>query len=136
MARVTGIGGIFFLSTKGKGNELAAWYEENLGMSLNDFGGSIMEWKDDTTEDGGLTVWHIADHDSQWFSPSQARFMINYRVDDMAGLIEKLTKSGIAIQQGPEYHENGVFAWIMDPEGNRIELWEPMIWDDKNKRDH
>lgn len=135
MARVTGIGGVFFMSTQDKGSDLAKWYQEHLGMNLNDWGGAILEWKGDTAEDGGMTVWTVADHDSKWFSPSEARFMINYRVDDMAGLVKQLEAQGIEILQGPEYHENGVFAWISDPEGNKIELWEPMIWDDKNKRD-
>lgn len=134
MAKVTGIGGVFFMSSKGKGGELADWYRQHLGMNLNDWGGAALEWKDDTAEDGGMTVWHVADHDSQWFSPSEARFMINYRVDDMEGMIRQLTASGIEVMQGPEYHENGVFAWISDPEGNKVELWEPKIWDDKNKR--
>ena len=134
MARVTGIGGVFFMSSKGKGSELADWYRKHLGIDLNDWGGAALEWKDDTAEDGGMTVWHVADHDSQWFSPGKSRFMINYRVDNMAELIEQLAAGGVEIQHGPEYHENGVFAWVMDPEGNKVELWEPMLWDDKNKR--
>ena len=81
-----------------------------------------------------LTVWHVATQDSEWFGPSNARFMFNYRVDDMDALIRKLEAAGIELVGEPEYHENGVFAWIMDPEGNKIELWEPKIWDDKNKR--
>ena len=62
------------------------------------------------------------------------RFMINYRVDDLRALIVKLTAADVEILKGPQYHENGIFAWIVDPEGNKIELWEPMIWDEKNKR--
>ena len=133
MAKVTGIGGVF-VKSRGKGSELAAWYKDHLGMNLEDFGGSILNWQDDQAEDGGMTVWHVADSDSEWFSPSDSTFMINYRVDDMAALIEQLTSAGIEILQGPEYHENGVFAWIMDPDGNKVELWEAKIWDDKNKR--
>lgn len=133
MAKVTGIGGVFFLA-KGEGSALAAWYEEHLGLTLEDFGAAIMNWKDDTAEDGGMTVWHVANHDSPWFNPSESRFMINYRVDDMDGMVEQLTSAGIEIVQGPEYHENGAFAWIMDPDGNKIELWEPKLWDEKNKR--
>lgn len=71
---------------------------------------------------------------SDWFSPSQSRFMINYRVDNMAAMIEQLTANGVDLLKGPEYYENGVFLWIMDPEGNKIELWEPMPWDENNKR--
>ena len=134
MAKVTGIGGVFFKSSKGKGSELSEWYQEHLGINLTDWGGAILEWKDDTAEDGGMTVWTVADHDSQWFGPSESRFMINYRVDDMDGLIEQLKQAGVGILHGPEYHENGIFAWIMDPEGNKVELWEPMLWDNKNKR--
>lgn len=134
MARVTGIGGVFFLSKKGDGKDLAVWYEKHLGMKLEEFGAVVLNWQEDTAEDKGITVWGVGDRGSQWFKPSDSSFMINYRVDDLEKLIEQLTASGIEIQQGPEYHENGVFAWIMDPEGNRIELWEPKIWDEKNKK--
>jgi predicted enzyme related to lactoylglutathione lyase len=132
-AKVTGIGGVFFLS-HGKGKDLSAWYEEHLGMKLEDFGGAVLQWEQDTAEDDGLTVWGIADQDSEWFRPSESAFMINYRVDDLEKMIEQLTNAGIEILGGPEYHENGIFAWIMDPDGNKIELWQPMLWDEKNKK--
>lgn len=133
MAKVTGIGGVFMLS-KGEGKALSSWYEEHLGMKLEDFGAAILNWEDDKAEDKGMTVWHVADHDSDWFKPSDSAFMVNYRVDDLAAMIEQLTAADIEIEKGPEYHENGAFAWIMDPEGNKVELWEPKIWDDKNKK--
>ena len=133
MARVTGIGGVFFLANEDN-DKLAKWYEEHLGISLQDWGGGVLEWKNDLAEDGGATVWHVAAADSEWFAPSKSRFMINYRVDDLEELIEQLTGAGIPILQGPEYHENGVFAWLLDPEGNKVELWEPKSWDEKNKR--
>ncbi|MEM7801563.1 MAG: VOC family protein [Chloroflexota bacterium] len=133
MAKVTGIGGVFFLAN-GDAKELLSWYEKHLGLSLESFGGAVLNWKDDTAEDGGLTVWSVANHDSEWFHPSHSSFMINYRVDDMDGMIEQLKAAGIEILQGPEYHENGAFTWIMDPEGNKIELWEPKLWDVKNKK--
>ena len=60
--------------------------------------------------------------------------MINYRVDDLSVLIENLQLAGVEIVEGPQYEENGVFAWIMDPDGNKIELWEPKLWDERNKR--
>ena len=132
MARVTGIGGVFFLS-RSDGPALSAWYEKHLGIRLEDFGAAILKWEDDTAEDNGLTVWGVANPDSDWFSPSASTFMINYRVDDMEAMLEQLTDAGIDILKGPEYHENGVFAWIMDPDGNKVELWEPMLWDEKNK---
>ena len=82
MAKVTGIGGVFFKS-KGKGAELGAWYKENLGIELESWGGAILRWADDKADDDGLTVWNAADHDTKWFSPSESSFMINYRIDNM-----------------------------------------------------
>jgi len=125
VGRVTGIGGVFFLANKDNAN-LAKWYEEHLGISLEPWGGGVLEWKNDEAEDGGATVWNVAAADSDWFAPSKARFMINYRVDNMEALVAKLTAADVQILEGPNYHENGVFAWIVDPEGNKVELWEPM----------
>ena len=133
MAKVTGIGGVF-LKCKGDSADLAAWYQKHLGMPLEDFGGAVLKWPDDTAEDQGLTVWALAARDSQWFSPSTSAFMINYRVDDLDELLAQLRAEGVAVVSGPESHENGKFAWIMDPDGNKVELWEPMLWDDKNKQ--
>ncbi|HEU4386645.1 MAG TPA: VOC family protein [Blastocatellia bacterium] len=132
MARITGIGGVFFKS-RSDNKALAAWYQKHLGLTLEGFGGAILRWPDDKAEDNGLTVWHVAAKDSKWFSPSDSTFMINYRVDNMSEMIEQLRRDGVEIVGGPESAENGKFAWIMDPDGNKVELWEPMIWDDKNK---
>ncbi|MBY6056997.1 VOC family protein [Leisingera daeponensis] len=132
MARVTGIGGVF-IKARGDAKALAEWYRDHLGLDLQDFGGAVLNWQEDTAEDGGLTVWGTADPNGSWFDPSTARFMINYRVDDMDGMIAQLTDAGIPILKGPEAHENGRFAWIMDPEGNKVELWEPKLWDEKSK---
>jgi predicted enzyme related to lactoylglutathione lyase len=133
MARVTGIGGVFFKSKTDR-KALAAWYRDHLGVRLEEFGGAIFRWPDDKGEDRGLTVWHLADRDSDWFSPSESAFMINYRVDDLLALIASLKRAGVEILKGPESHENGKFAWIVDPDGNKVELWEPMAWADENKR--
>jgi len=132
MAKVTGIGGVFFKST-GDNAALAAWYQKHLGMPLEAWGGAILRWPEDRAEDRGLTVWHVAEKDTQWFSPSGASFMINYRVDNLVELLAQLRASDIEAIQGPESHENGKFAWILDPDGNKVELWEPMNWDEKNK---
>jgi predicted enzyme related to lactoylglutathione lyase len=132
MARITGIGGIFFKS-QGDSAALAAWYQTHLGLPLEDFGGAVLRWPDDKAEDKGLTVWCLAKRDSQWFSPSNASFMVNYRVDNLGEMLEQLKAAGVEVVQGPESHENGKFAWIMDPDGNKVELWEPMVWDAKNK---
>lgn len=132
MAKVTGIGGIFFKS-RGDNAALAAWYRDHLGLQLESWGGAILKWPEDRADDGGLTVWTVAEKDSQWFSPSASNFMVNYRVDDLDGLLHQLRASGVEIVGGPESHENGRFAWIMDPEANKIELWEPRAWDEKSK---
>jgi len=132
MAKVTGIGGVF-LKCKGDSAALAAWYQEHLGLPLESWGGASLRWPEDKAEDGGLTVWTLADKDSQWFSPSDSAFMINYRVDDLDALLAQLRAADVEVVGGPESHENGKVAWVMDPDGNKVELWEPMPWDEKNK---
>lgn len=132
MAKVTGIGGVFFKS-RNDSTALAAWYQKHLGIPLESWGGAVLKWPDDKAEDNGLTVWTVAQKDSKWFSPSDSSFMFNYRVDDLGGLIAQLRAGEVAVIQGPESHENGKFAWIMDPDGNKVELWEPKNWDEKNK---
>ena len=128
MARITGIGGVFFKAKDPKA--LSDWYVKHLGIQLEEWGGAILKWPEDKATDKGLTVWNLAKHDTDWFSPSQSSFMINYRIDDMAGMLAQLKAGGVAIQKGPEQAENGKFAWIMDPEGNKLELWEPREWQD------
>lgn len=125
MAKITGIGGVF-LKARGDKDALAAWYRDNLGLAFEAWGGALLKWPEDTAADGGVTVWTLAASDSKWFAPSESPFMINYRVDDMDGLLAQLAEKGIALEKGPETHENGKFAWVMDPDGNKVELWEPM----------
>jgi predicted enzyme related to lactoylglutathione lyase len=132
MTKIIGIGGIFFKSTRDH-TALAAWYQKHLGLPLEEFGGAFLRWPDDKAEDRGLTVWHVAEKESQWFSPSTSSFMINYRVDNLDEMLTQLRGGGVDVVGGPESHENGKFAWIMDPDGNKVELWEPMAWDEKNK---
>ena len=132
MAKVTGIGGVFFKSRSDKA-ALAAWYQKHLGMPLESWGGAILRWPDDKAEDKGLTVWHVAETDTKWFSPSDSSFMINYRVDNLDEMLAQLRADGIEIVKGPDTDVNGKFAWIMDPDGNKVELWEPMAMDEKNE---
>jgi predicted enzyme related to lactoylglutathione lyase len=132
MAKITGVGGVFF-KTSGDNGALAAWYQKHLGLPVEPWGGAALRWPDDKAEDRGVTAWHVAAKDSKWFSPSTASFMINYRVDNLGEMLDQLRAGGVAIIQGPESHENGNFAWIMDPDGNKVELWEPKLWDEKNK---
>lgn len=130
MARVTGIGGIFFKS-RGKAEQLSSWYQEHLGIKLEEWGGGILNWQEDKADDKGLTVWSVADSDSTWFEPGEASFMVNYRVDNLEELLQQLASAGIKPIQGPEAHENGSFAWILDPDNNKVELWEPRLWSDQ-----
>lgn len=132
MAKITGIGGVFF-KAKSDHKALAAWYAKHLGLPLEVWGGAILKWPEDKAEDRGLTVWHVAEPKTEWFSPSESPFMINYRVDDLEALIAHLREADVTIVKGPEAHENGRFAWILDPDGNKVELWQPMLWDEKNK---
>ncbi|MGC4122538.1 MAG: VOC family protein [Myxococcales bacterium] len=121
MARVTGIGGVF-LKAKQDSKALAEWYRKHLGMHFEEFGGAILRWPEDRAEDGGLTVWHVAAPGDDWFP---GPLMVNYRVDNLDGMLAQLRAGGVEVVQGPESHENGRFAWVVDPEGNRVELWEP-----------
>ncbi len=133
MARITGIGGVF-IKAKTDERALREWYQKHLGLKLEAWGGGALRWKEDTAEDGGSTAWQIAAPATKWFAPSESSFMINYRIDDMAAMVEQLRAGGVEIQKGPEYHENGAFLWVVDPDGNKVELWEPKKWDEKNKK--
>ena len=99
MAKVTGIGGVFFKSTNDH-KKLAEWYSRNLGIELEPWGGAILKWPDDKADDGGLTVWNVAEKDTKWFSPSSSSFMINYRVDNMSELVAHLKQNGVEISKG------------------------------------
>jgi predicted enzyme related to lactoylglutathione lyase len=128
MARVTGIGGVFIKARDPKA--LAEWYATHLGLVLEPWGGAILKWTEDIAGDGGLTVWTLAEQSSTWFAPSESSFMINYRVDDLEALAKDLETAGIPLLKPIEADENGKFGWVMDPEGNKVELWEP------TRRDH
>src|SRR5215203_780419 len=98
MAKITGIGGVFFKS-KGHGSDLAAWYQKNLGLEIESWGGAILKWADDKSTDGGLTVWNAADSQTKWFSPSESLFMINYRVDNLDEIFFFKQKTAYEIQK-------------------------------------
>ena len=131
MAKVTGIGGVFFKSTADH-KRLAQWYSQNLGIQLEPWGGAVLRWTDDKSADRGATAWHVADKNTEWFSPSHSSFMINYRIDNMPEMLAQLKRNGVEILKGPESDENGKFAWILDPDGNKVELWEPIPRDEQN----
>jgi len=115
MKRVAGIGGVFF--TAKDPEALNAWYVKHLGVPLGDHGTMF--------EDGGPVVWSTFPQDTPYFGPQNKPFMINYRVDDLDALLETLKTEGVWVDEHREDLEYGKFAWIADPEGNRIELWQP-----------
>jgi predicted enzyme related to lactoylglutathione lyase len=121
--RVIGIGGVFFKSKENK--QLSAWYSENLGIA-QDPSGILFKWRlFDQPEVEHCTVWSVFAGDSTYFDPSKAPFMINYIVDDLDAILAKLAANGARIDPKREDHDYGRFAWIFDPDGNKIELWEP-----------
>ena len=124
MKRVTGIGGIFI---KAKDPEaLRDWYRKHLGLDVQEWGGVAFRWHEPGRPDtNGSTVWSVMPESSDYFAPSKAPFMVNYRVDDLHALLEVLRKEGCDVDDEVEKSEYGQFGWVMDPEGNRVELWEP-----------
>lgn len=124
MKKVTGIGGIFFKTKDPK--RTMAWYREHLGLETNDYGSSF-EWYEQPDEKSKTILqWSPFPHDTKYFDPSTQDFMINYQVDDLERLVEELRQSGVTIVDEIETYEYGKFIHIMDPEGNKIELWEPV----------
>ncbi len=124
MKRVTGIGGVFF---KAKNPEkLHRWYSKHLGIPIEFPHGASFEWRHkDAPKKTGATVWSLFPKDTRYFAPSKSPFMVNYRVNDLKKLLQALRKEGVKVAKKMESSEYGRFAWISDPEGNRIELWEP-----------
>jgi predicted enzyme related to lactoylglutathione lyase len=125
MRRVTGLGGIFFKAEKPE--EMYEWYEKHLGITREaDGSGVIFPWRHaDDPEHPGMTVWSIFPHHTRYFEPGKASFMVNYRVDDLDARLAALREEGVEIDPKRGDEAYGRFAWITDPEGNRIELWEP-----------
>ncbi len=125
MKRVTGLGGLFFKS--GDRKRLLEWYREHLGIDSDEWGGFAFQWQDrQQPEETGYTVWSAFPDDTDYFAPSDHGFMVNFRVDDLDALIDALEEEGVQIVGEIQQHENGRFAWILDPEGRKIELWEPV----------
>lgn len=124
MKRVTGIGGIFFKAKDAPA--LQAWYRQHLGIDVQPWGGTAFRWADaDGTPTGGTTIWSVGAADSDPFAPSASSFMVNYRVDDARALAAALKAEGCNVLDKIDESEYGVFAWVIDPEGNKVELWQP-----------
>jgi phosphoglycerate dehydrogenase-like enzyme/predicted enzyme related to lactoylglutathione lyase len=120
--RVTGIGGFFFKSKNPK--ELVAWYGKHLGLKTDDYGSTF--WWKDTDGNDCSTQWSPFADDTTYFAPSEKQFMQNFRVNDLEGLLKKLSDEGVTIVGDMETYEYGKFGWVLDSEGNKIELWEPI----------
>ena len=132
MKRVTGIGGVFFKSENPQ--KLYDWYEQHLGIKREPHGqGASFHWRElqaaGSTEPGpeAETAWSIFPQTTKHFGPGKAGFMVNYRVDDLDALLAQLTAAGVSVNPHREDAPYGRFAWITDPEGNRIELWQPLV---------
>ena len=122
--KVTGIGGIFFKAKDpGKINE---WYGENLGLAITEYGSPFEFRNAHRPEEINYLNWSTFDEHTNYFNPSEKDFMINYRVQNIEGLVKKLKKNGVVVVDEIESYEYGKFVHIMDPEGNKIELWEPI----------
>jgi predicted enzyme related to lactoylglutathione lyase len=120
---VMGLGGIFLKSKDPEG--LKNWYKENLGITAGKYGG-VFQWRKEAPHNGrGFTAWSIFEEESTYFSPSTHDHMINYRVNDLDALMQKLKDNGVEIAGEIEEYEYGKFGWIVDPDGRKIELWEP-----------
>lgn len=122
--KVTGIGGIFFRSKNPA--EVKAWYGENLGLAVNDYGSPFEFRNANRPEEINYLNWSPFDETTDYFDPSKKEFMINYRVQNIEGLVKKLKENGVEIVDKIETYDYGKFVHIMDPEGNKIELWEPI----------
>ncbi len=125
MKRVTGLGGVFFKTKDQK--KIKAWYDKHLGIPSDQYGGSF-RWIDPDKPDAkthALTAWSPFKDDTTYFAPSEKEFMFNYRVENLVELLKVLKEEGVEIVGEMEEYPYGKFGWIMDPDGNKIELWEP-----------
>jgi predicted enzyme related to lactoylglutathione lyase len=122
MKRVTGIGGVFFKARDPKA--LGEWYKTHLGIDVQAWGGAAFNWADDQNGQG-TTAWSLFKAETKHFAPSESGFMINYRVADLDALIAALRQEGCNVVGDVQDSEYGKFGWVMDPEGNKVELWQP-----------
>lgn len=125
MQRVRGIGGVFFKATDPAA--LAAWYAEHLGLAIEpSFGGAVFTWRDhDTGPAPAQTLWAPFPESTTYFAPSTRPYMLNFRVDDLDAMLAQLRAGGCDVDERVDRSEFGAFGWVMDPEGNRVELWQP-----------
>jgi catechol 2,3-dioxygenase-like lactoylglutathione lyase family enzyme len=123
MAKIRGIGGVFFKSENAEA--LRAWYAKHLGIESGPEG-KMFAWRDkDDPSRENITVWSIFPASSNYFHPSTSPLMMNYIVDDLKAMLAELRANGVTVADKVEEHEYGKFGWVFDPDGNKIELWEP-----------
>lgn len=122
MKRVTGIGGIFFKCNDPKA--LSAWYRDHLGLDVSDWGSAVFRWGG-ADSPAGMTLWSPFPADTEYMAPSTSPFMINFRVADLDALLVALRSQGCHVLDATETSEQGSFGWVIDPDGNKVELWEP-----------
>jgi predicted enzyme related to lactoylglutathione lyase len=120
LARVTGIGGVFLKARDPA--VLGGWYGEHLGVPVEEGGFAVFRWGG---EHAGATVWALFPSDTDYFGPSRSGAMVNFRVEDLDRVLAELRAEGLEALDRVEEHEFGRFGWIVDPEGNRVELWQP-----------
>jgi predicted enzyme related to lactoylglutathione lyase len=125
MARVTGIGGVFLRCSDPKAT--AKWYAEHLGITLSDYGGVTFEWSDEVPPGTGMSTWCTFPQNTDYFGDGPQATMINYRVDDLDALLASLAAAGVWIDPKRGDYDYGRFAWIKDCDGNRVELWQPLV---------
>ena len=123
--RVHGLGGVFFKAEDP--GALSAWYAEHLGVGVQDWGGAVFPWRREDTGESAYTVWSPFKASSEYFKPSDKPFMLNFRVDDLDGMLEALRAAGCNVLDRSDDGEQGRFGYVMDPEGHLIELWQPAV---------
>lgn len=126
VGHITGVGGIFIKSPNPKA--LRAWYRDVLGINLEKWGGAMLKY--DAPKHPPAVIWNVFPKDSDYMAPSQREFMLNFAVDDMDAFVATLTSKGVTILKRDDSDPSGKFAWIVDPDGTKIELWQP-----KNRAD-
>lgn len=122
--KVTGIGGIFFFSDNPK--QTMEWYRQNLGLKTNDYGSTFEFRNMDRPDEVNQLQWSPFKKGSEYFAPSKKEFMINYRVQNIEKLVDQLRANGVTIVDDIQTFDYGKFVHIMDPDGNKLELWEPI----------
>ncbi len=126
MGHVVGIGGVFFKSKDPKA--LAAWYRDKLGIEVAEWGGAMLPLRAaGDAPKGAVQVWSPFKQDTDYFAPSTREFMIDFEVDDLDAMCARLKSKGVAILKRDDSDPNGSFAWIVDPDGTKIELWQPKV---------